>query len=107
MPHVSKDTFKGIPVRDYCQYKIPSPFVKDEWKLEKALKAIFDGDGTPRDYHGCEVDMVVYLISSWEYRDLLPQLQAMEDSGIRQGSLKDAQKEQKAEAKAAKGAKRR
>ncbi|KAI1044427.1 hypothetical protein LB505_013441 [Fusarium chuoi] len=107
MPHVSKDTFKVIPERDYSQYEIPSPFVKDEWKLEKALKTIFDGDGTPRDYHCCEVDMSVYIISSWEYRDLLPQLQAMEDSGIRQGSINDARKEQKAEAKAAEDTKRR
>ncbi|KAF5717110.1 hypothetical protein FMUND_5928 [Fusarium mundagurra] len=106
MPLVSKDKFEVVAVREYCQYKIASPFVKDEWKLEKALEVIFDGDGTRRDYHCYELNMEVYVITSWEYRDLLPQLQAMKDSVIRQGSLKDAQKEQQEEAKAEKEAKK-
>ncbi|CVL03658.1 uncharacterized protein FMAN_15069 [Fusarium mangiferae] len=107
MPLVSKDRFQGIPNVHYNENRIHLAFVKDEFKLAKVLTVIFDGDGTSREYHCCEVDMAYFVISSWDKRDLLPQLQEMEDSGVRQGSLKDAQKEQKKEDKAAKQAKKR
>ncbi|EXL97629.1 hypothetical protein ACKRZS_013217 [Fusarium odoratissimum] len=99
MPHVPRGTFKGTVHLDYFECVIPSPYVKDDFKLAKALSTIFDGDGISREYHCWEVDLKYYAITSWEQKDLLPELQAMEDSGVRQGSLKDIEKALKEEMK--------
>lgn len=82
MPIVSTATFVGIKGQDYHEFVIRKKNVKDEWKLKDALNVIFDGDGTPREYACCQVNLEDYCITSWEKKDVLSELSGMEDTGV-------------------------
>lgn len=84
MPIVPTETFVGIKGQDYHEVLIPKENVMSEWKLKDVLDAIFDGDGTAREYACCQVDSKHYFVTSWEKKDVLGELSVMEDTGVEQ-----------------------
>jgi hypothetical protein len=85
MPRVAWETFTSAVNKQFTDHTIPKDLVVDLDKFYVAVSFIYDGDGMQREYHIYELDNNHYAVRSWQQRDLLSELLAWGDSGVREG----------------------